>query len=192
LYTSKTPLYGVLCFENKIDSSADFSSFSDTQQTMAWQMKALNRTPFCFKVFPETTAYEAVSAIDGYTRPYAGPHTWVSNRMESNKPEWLSLEWDSSVCLSDIHITFNDDVNEDLINLHHHWTPFDVIPELVKDYRIEAFVDEQWKVLLRETDNRKRKRTHQLEPTRTNKIRVVIEATNGCPYAEIIEIRAYE
>ncbi|WP_053373966.1 FAD-dependent oxidoreductase [Paenibacillus sp. FJAT-27812] len=192
LYTSETPLYGVLCFENKIDSSADFSSFSDTQQTMAWQMKALNRTPFCFKVFPETTAYEAVSAIDGYTRPYAGPHTWVSNRMETNKPEWLSLEWDSSVCLSDIHITFNDDVNEDLINLHHHRTPFEVIPELVKDYRIEAFVDEQWKVLLRETDNKKRKRTHQLVPTLTNKIRVVIEATNGCPYAEIIEIRAYE
>ncbi|OME87318.1 pyridine nucleotide-disulfide oxidoreductase [Paenibacillus sp. FSL A5-0031] len=192
LYTSETPLYGVLCFENKIDSSADFSSFLDTQQTMAWQMKGLHRTPFCFKAFPETTAYEAVSAIDGYTRPFGGPHTWVSNRMDSNKPEWLSLEWDSSVSISNIHITFNDDVNEDLINLHHHRTPFEVIPELVKDYRIEAFVDEQWKVLLRETDNRKRKRTHQLEPIRTNKIRVVIEATNGCPYAEVVEIRAYE
>jgi hypothetical protein len=96
------------------------------------------------------------------------------------------------VCLSDIHITFNDDVNEDLINLHHHRTPFEVIPELVKDYRIEAFVGEEWKVLLRESDNKIRKRTHQLEPTRTNKIRVVIEATNGCPYAEIVEIRAYE
>jgi len=192
LYTSETPLYGVLCFENKIDSSADFSSFSDTQQTMAWQMKAVNRTPFCFKVFPETTAYEAGAAIDGYTRPYAGPHTWVSNRMESDKPEWLSLEWESFVSLSDIHITFNDDVNEDLINLHHHRTSFEVIPELVKDYRIEAFVDGQWKTLLRETGNRKRKRTHKLpEPTRTNNIRIVIEATNGCPYAEIVEIRAY-
>ncbi|WP_283656363.1 MULTISPECIES: hypothetical protein [unclassified Paenibacillus] len=41
----------------------------------------------------------------------------------------------------EIHCTFNDDVNEDLINLHHHRTPFEVMPELVRHYRIEVFTD---------------------------------------------------
>ncbi|UUZ79771.1 hypothetical protein LJK88_32550 [Paenibacillus sp. P26] len=64
--------------------------------------------------------------------------------------------------LTEVHLVFNDDVNEDLINLHHHRTPFEVIPELVRDYRLEAFSDGSWRSLHRETGNRKRKRVHRL------------------------------
>lgn len=193
LFTADEQQFGVLCFENKTSSSADFSSFSETQQTMAWQMNGVHRTPFCFKVLPETAAYEPEAIIDGYTRPYAGPHAWVSERMAVDQEEWVSLEWEFPIQLSEVHITFNDDVNEDLINLHHHRTPFEIIPELVKDYRVEGRINGEWRILLHETNNRKRKRIHMLEESvSSDKLRIVIESTNGSSRAEIGEVRVYE
>jgi hypothetical protein len=91
-----------------------------------------------------------------------------------------------------IEITFHDDVNEDLINLHHHRNDFEVIPELVKHYRIEAFLDGDWHILQQVQNNRQRRRIHRLDQSiLTQQLRLVIEETNGCPYAEVIEIRAY-
>lgn len=67
------------------------------------------------------------------------------------------------------------------------------MPELVKDYRVEARIGGTWETVVRETGNRKRKRVHRLDrPIRTDRIRLVVEATNGSPYAEVIEVRVYE
>jgi len=45
----------------------------------------------------------------------------------------------------------------------------------------------------REEGNRRRKRIHKLAPAVvTRRIRLVAEATNGSPYAEVIEMRVYE
>lgn len=193
LYTADEQQFGILCFEDKISNSADFSSFSEAQQIMTWQMKGVHRTPFCVMLSPQTAAYKPESIIDGYTRPYAGPHAWVSEKMVQGVEEWISLEWNTVVSLSEVHITFNDDVNEDLINLHHHRTPFEIIPELVKDYRVEIWMNGEWEVLHIEKNNRKRKRVHLLkESLKAEKLRIVIEATNGCTRAEIIEVRVYE
>mgnify|MGYP000853290114 CR=1 FL=1 len=91
-----------------------------------------------------------------------------------------------------IHVTFNDDVNEDLINLHHHITPFEVMPTLVKDYRIEVYANGGWKTIAEGRDNRKRKRVHTLDAAVvTDRLRIVVESTNGSDYAEIIEVRVY-
>ncbi|MEK4063681.1 MULTISPECIES: hypothetical protein [Paenibacillus] len=86
-------------------------------------------------------AFAAVKATDGYLRPYGGPHLWSSDQLESGREEWLELAWTAPVTLRQVHVTFNDDVNEDLINLHHHITPYEILPTLVKDYRIEAYMD---------------------------------------------------
>ncbi|MNI56886.1 hypothetical protein D3C73_1119150 [compost metagenome] len=122
-----------------------------------------------------------------------GPQSWTSEPMADGKPEWVELSWPAPISIHSVHLTFNDDVNEDLINLHHHRTPFLVIPELVKNYRIEAQVDGAWVVLDAETSNRKRKRIHPLDqPIETSRLRVVIESTNGGKYAELVEIRVYD
>lgn len=92
-----------------------------------------------------------------------------------------------------MHITFNDDVNEDLINLHHHRTPFETIPELVKDYLLQVDVDGEWITVAEGKNNRKRRVVHSLDQlVSSDRLRVVVEATNGCPRAEIFEIRVYE
>jgi hypothetical protein len=88
---------------------------------------------------------------------------------------------------------FNDDVNEDLINLHHHQTPFEIIPELMKNYRIDVWEEDSWTTLHRETDNRMRTKRHSFQrAVTTNRLRLVVESTNGSDFAEVIEIRAYD
>lgn len=105
----------------------------------------------------------------------------------------MELIWEEPVLLRDIQLIWNDDVNEDLINLHHHETPFEVIPELVKDYRLEVLTEGgAWAVVHEEKGNRRRKRLHRLkQAVQARRLRIMMESTNGSPCAELIEVRAY-
>ncbi|TCN01093.1 FAD dependent oxidoreductase [Paenibacillus sp. BK033] len=158
-----------------------------------WAQQRVFRKLPAIRVEPETTAFSPEKAIDGVTRPYGGPHMWLSEPIMEGREEWLQLTWPVQIVAGEIHVTFNDDVNVDLINLHHHETPFQVMPELVKDYRIEALAGGEWIEITRGQSNRVRKVVHTLDQTIvTNQIRIVVESTNGSPHAEIIELRVYE
>lgn len=194
LHMSNEPLTGVLGFERSSVGRAvkQLEDHQVDQPVVQWNMKNFVRKPICFRVLPETAAYCPENVTNGWHRPYGGPNVWVSEPLDKAEEAWIELEWEAPVTVKEIHLTFNDDVNEDLINLHHHKTPFDAIPELVRDYRIEALFDGSWQLLQRVEANRKRKRVHQLDiAVKATKIRCVVEATNGCPRAEIIEIRVY-
>lgn len=192
------------------------------QPVRDWLMRPVVRKPFCFRVTGETTAYSADKAIDGYNRPYGAPHLWLSDPLATSeegadrcmaadgeactngteiaeagngvvgREAWLQLSWNRPIHLSEVHLTWNDDVNEYLINLHFMRTPFDIFPELAADYRLETYVDGHWITVHRETANRKRKRIHHFSPVVADRLRVVIERTNGSPHAALAEIRVYE
>ncbi|MBO9607038.1 MAG: FAD-dependent oxidoreductase [Paenibacillaceae bacterium] len=200
IHLSDRPLTGVLLFVEMEDHNPDRK-----QPLLEWSMRDLipaddrkNRNwrtgciTLCMRLPSFCRAYEPSKAIDGYNRPYGGPHLWLSTPM-GEREEWLQLQWEQPVAAAEVHVTFNDDVNEDLINLHHHKTTFDTMPQLAKHYRIEALADEGWVCVFRETDNRKRKKVHRLERVATtSRLRLVVESTNGSPYAEVAEIRVYE
>ncbi|MEK5435269.1 MULTISPECIES: FAD-dependent oxidoreductase [Paenibacillus] len=186
---------GVLSFR-KNDGVMETNTLTDQQEDqllVMWRTNGLERKTFCFRAFPEIEAYSAYKAIDGYRRPYDGPHAWKSEELSCGEEACLELSWtDRPVELNQVHIVFNDDVNEDLINLHHHRTPFDTIPELVRDYRLEAFSEGKWTVLHREKGNYKRKRIHRLPaPVKASALRLVVEASNGGRFAEVVEVRVY-
>lgn len=194
LHGSDEPLTGVLCFEKgpKPVVSALLEDHQPDQPVAQWSMRKWNRRPVCLRVTPNTASYAASQVTDGYIRPYAGPHMWASNPLSANSQEWIQFVWDNEQEIGEIHLTFNDDVNEDLINLHHHRTPFAVIPEVVQSYRIQAYIAGEWVTIITEQDNHKRKKVHLLpEAIITNQIKLCIEATNGCPRAEVCEIRVY-
>jgi len=203
IYQAETPVTGVLAFAKQKDTPIVDPSLAvqPAQPVSEWNMKGMNRNPYCFRLHRATAAFAAEKVINGYRRPYGGPHMWVSEVLAANTTTvqaqngkaWIELSWEKEVAVQQVHIIFNDDVNEDLINLHRHRTPFDVIPELVKDYRIEAMTEHGWEALCQITNNRKRKRVHQL-PKQVNckQLRLVVEQTNGSPRAEVIEIRVYE
>jgi hypothetical protein len=194
LYRAAEPLTGVLAFEKGAvpNASADLEDHDENQPVVAWSMKALVRKPFCFKVLGTTAAYSPAKAVGGYKRPFGGPNLWASDPIGPEDEAWLQLTWESEITLQEVQLTWNDDVNEDLINLHHHRTPFEIIPELVKSYRIEARIRGEWGTIASVQDNRRRSNRITLnERISTDALRLVIEETNGASAAELVEIRVY-
>lgn len=195
LYLADRPLSGMLALERGAAPvvSADLEDHDSSQPVVEWSTKRLNRKVFCLRTSFVTSAYMPGHVIDGFRRPYGGPHLWLSEALEQDAEPWLVLEWTGKQQIREIQLIFNDDVQEDLINLHHHRTPFEVIPELVRSYRLEYMDDGgNWVSILSELDNRKRKRIHLLETAlETRAIRITVTATNGSLFAEIIEVRAY-
>jgi hypothetical protein len=194
LHMADSPLSGALIFQRGAtpNSAKELEDADPTQPVVEWSMKPLMRKMFCFRSTTMTTAYSPDKVIDGYKRPYGGPHQWTSEPLVQGREEWLQLDWKSTVSVQEIQLTWSSDVNEDLINLHHHETPFEVIPEIVRNYRLEALVDGVWSPVCIKRDNRKRTTVHRLEAAvLTKSIRLIIASTNGGRYAEVVEIRAY-
>jgi hypothetical protein len=159
-------------------------------QTNAWSAVELRRRTPRFAVEPETDAYRPSQVAGGLARPFDGPNLWSSEPMAGE--EWVCLTWSAEREVGTVELILNDDVDEDLVNLHHHRTPFLVMPELVRDYRVEADVSGQWHPLVRVEGNRMRRRVHRLDETaRTTALRVVVEATNGADTAMIVAVRVF-
>ncbi|KHL93461.1 pyridine nucleotide-disulfide oxidoreductase [Paenibacillus sp. IHB B 3415] len=194
LHMADQPTSGILAYGHSDTPvvSLDFQN-QPAQPVVLWDKKKFDHTAPCIRLSAPSHAFAAVKATDGYLRPYGGPHLWSSEQLESGREEWLELAWTAPVTLRQVHVTFNDDVNEDLINLHHHITPYEILPTLVKDYRIEAYMDGNWTAVAAGSDNHKRKHVHTLaEAVTTDRLRVIVLETNGSEYAEIIEVRVYE
>ncbi|AYY13961.1 FAD-dependent oxidoreductase [Actinobacteria bacterium YIM 96077] len=168
--------------------NADFD-----QPLLEWP-KLRDWQTFCVAVRPDTAAYEPDKAVGGYARPWAGPQLWASEPLSGDGGEWLRLDWEQPIPVRQVEIIFDDDVDEYLINLHHWRTPFEVLPTLVREYRIEVDADGtgDWRVVLSERANRWRRRVHRLDiPTSARALRLVAEATNGAPRAHVISLRVY-
>lgn len=196
VYRSEAPLTGTLHFIHTMEAfNDDQLERKEPQPLSAWGMDRRARHPFCFRTMGETEAYAAAKAVNGYRRPYGGPNMWVSEPLEQegvSSEAWLELSWTQPTSFQEVHIVFNDEVNDDLVNLHHHRTPYEIVPELVKDYRLEAFSNGNWTTIHREAGNRVRRRVHGLPAAVTaDKLRLVVESTNGGIRAEVIEIRVY-
>ncbi|MFD3482205.1 FAD-dependent oxidoreductase [Streptomyces sp. NPDC058665] len=196
LRRADTPTPGVLCF-----TRVPLRPQDETPQPLReWTDTSLLRSTFCLRT-GATDAFAPAKAVDGYARPYAGPHMWVSAPLAetagtgagAGTGTWLELAWPEPVTLGRIDLLADDDVNEDLINLHHHRTPFDTLPTLLRDYRIEGREETgPWHVLAAAHDNRRRRRVHTFdEPVTVSALRIVVEATNGARSAHIAAVRAY-
>jgi hypothetical protein len=161
-------------------------------QTNKWDAAPLRRHGIRLRVATPTDAYSPDKVAGGYQRPYDGPQLWSSEALREGRPEHVELAWTAPQRIERVDLIFNDDVDEDLINLHHHRTAFEVIPELVRDYRVEAEVDGRWQELVAVEGNRRRHRVHTLEtPVPLTGLRVVVESTNGSQWASIVAVRAF-
>ncbi|HEX3815101.1 MAG TPA: FAD-dependent oxidoreductase [Mycobacteriales bacterium] len=185
VYLADEPTPGMLCF-SRVPPAEDVQ-----EPSREWSAKPLHRRSVCLKATPDTGAYAPAKVIDGFARPFAGPHEWVSEPIAPGAAESLTLTWPEPVTVGQLDLIFDDDVNEDLINLHHHRTPFEIMPSLVRDYRVEAWQD-GWIPIATVESNRTRHHRHTpAEPVSTARIRVSVAATNGDPSARIVAVRAY-
>lgn len=191
LYQRQTQVPGVLALVHKPEADGDDNVAVDhAQAIIQWPAHPMRGQTVRARLSPPTNAYAPQKAVGGYQRPYGGPQLWVSKPTEFASPEWLSLQWDEHQTFSVIRLVFDDDV--ELNTLHHHRTPDEIFPELVRDYSIEAWRDGAWRELVSVSDNRRRHRVHILdEPVTTDRLRVVVRASNGVAQARVISVRVY-
>src|SRR5699024_5655663 len=163
-----------------------------TEQWRPWK-QFKDRETACLRLASPTQAFAPQMAVGGYARPWGGPQMWVSAPLGEDPEPRLELTWEHGVDVGEIAVIFDDDLDEDLINLHHHRTPHDVLPTLVRDYRIE--VDDargQRHVVAEVADNRMRHRRHQVQgPAAIVAARLIVSKTNGAPAAHVVSFRAW-
>lgn len=188
VHRSTTALPGTLFFRHREPPPDEMY----LKQWRYWKY-TLHRESLCYRLDRSTDAFSADHVIGGYARPYGGPQMWVSEPLEWDERPSVQLDWPEPVTFREVALIFDDAVEEDLINLHHHRTPFDAMPELARDYRVEAAVNGQWTEICAARDNRRRHRVHPLDAAvTTSRLRVVIESTNRAPRAHLVAVRAYE
>jgi hypothetical protein len=160
----------------------------------------------CFRFRPEQPGYAAANVTDGYARPYGAARGWLSTPFETTdpgvaaEPEWIAFDWEEPRTLSAVQFACNTRLN-DWFNVYGHGhTGARAEPEAVRDYRIEVAVGggdddggqrTEWRTVARTSDSYRRLRRHRFEPVETDRLRIVVEATNGVPWAELFEVRAY-
>lgn len=183
---------GVMCLVHHPQADGDANvEVDESEALIAWPAFPMRGRTVRARVEPETRAFSVDKAVGGYQRYYGGPQLWASEPMTEGAEETLTLEWDSVVTVRQLRLVFDDDQDVELNTLHHHRTPDEIFPELVRDYVLEARRPEGWVELARAHDNRRRQRVHAFDPVETDAVRVRILATNGAAQARIVAVRAY-
>ena len=179
---------GTLTLVHRLDSDDQNVSISTDELLVQWPTKPLRGRAVVFRAEPASRALAPERAVGGYQRPFGGPNMWASAPLSDGDVE-LRLTWDSAVTAREARLVFDDDVDLELNTLHHHRSPDEVLPQLVRDYRVEIRGEGGWTPVIEVTGNRHRHRIHPLPATPFDGLRVVVTATNGAPEARIVSLR---
>ncbi|GGQ41500.1 hypothetical protein ACFFKE_34455 [Streptomyces mutabilis] len=191
---------GVLALRRKADGDAAVEhdiSEEEGQRVLEWQARGLRRRTFCFRAVPDSAALAPEKAVGGFQRPYGGPQTWSSTALDDpgRAEQWLRLDWETPQNLRTVHLVFDDDVDEYLNNLHRHRTPYEVMPELVRHYRLQTLETRGvWRTVVTERDNRRRHRVHHLDEDGLRGVRSLrgrVDATHGARHSLVVAVRVY-
>ncbi|MFI3205923.1 MAG: FAD-dependent oxidoreductase [Clostridia bacterium] len=129
----------------------------------------------------------AENVINGYSRIENAEHyEWVSDENET-LPQWICLEPQKPSEMNSVHITFDTDMT----NPPMAYRPIKMPEQLVRDYSVEILVDGNWKCIAKEKHNIFRKKVHNFEPAKVEKIRINIIKTADEKTARVFEVRLY-
>lgn len=154
----------------------------------------------CFRAGTEDV-YGPENLLNGYSRPWVRPNSWVS-ASDDPLPEAV-LSWEQEQAIDLVELFFNPDLSLELNSSrastwsdHHKFAPRTRMPsQLVKDFRIYGKADSksEFKLLAERSGNWQRKVSVRLpETARIQELKVVIVSTYGGGSAEVFEIRAYK
>lgn len=150
-----------------------------TEQWRDWK-ETLHGRGICFRAIAPTQAFRADQVRGGFARPYGGPNLWVSAATSEDPQPWVELSWPEPVRIGRMEVVFDDDVNQDLINLHHHRTEPEVMETLVREARIEARSEGTWHELASVEENRERRWVTVLDgPLSVDSLRLVVPSEPG-------------
>jgi len=162
-------------------------------QVSAWAMnpqrlrRMENGATLAFRIAPGQPVYEPANVVSGVTRPLNTTNLWRSNPAQP-LPQWIQLSWTAPEAISHVELTWAGHLLREI----HATPPFFRDPQCARDYSIEAWIDGSWRTLVTQKNNHQRHRRHALDTkVSTDKLRVVVNATNGDASAALYEIRCY-
>jgi hypothetical protein len=143
------------------------------------------------RIHPAQPVYEPSMVVNGHSRPTHQPNLWVSAPTSFVSPETLDLAWDAPRDITEIQVIFDS-------ALHFHfgqsWQGYavNVIPSLVKHYRIIASLMDGGEVMVAEvTHNHLRSRCHPCDLNGVKEIRLECVATHGLDRAQVYAVRVF-
>lgn len=150
----------------------------------------------CHTVVPAQRVWEADQVVSGVARPFDATNQWRSDPVQGPAGQWLCLEWDHVVTVGQVALTWCGQLLRDYDQLPARRAD----PETVRDYRIQVWettvgtssMTGVWADVATITGNVHTQRVHTLsESVRTDRLRVLVEATHGSDYASLYELRVY-
>ncbi|MBA8816777.1 hypothetical protein FHX48_001870 [Microbacterium halimionae] len=184
---------GVMTLVHSPEADGDVNVEVDhTEPLIAWPALPLRGRTVRSRLHPATAAYAPQKAVGGYQRFYGGPQLWASAPLDEGDHADLMVEWPHPLEIRQVRLVFDDDPDVELNTLHHHRTPDEVFPELVRDYVVEVRDGDTWHLLARVSANRRRQRVHNTERAYiADAVRVRVLATNGAAQARVVSLRVY-
>lgn len=141
------------------------------------------------------------NAINGLTRPLdddmemwignVPDNMWISDP-EQKMPQWLMLDFGSSKKIDSIYLTFDTDLKVKRHSTWEHKESERMPPTCVRDYKVQYLNGDEWVTVAEGKDNYQRRRIHTFPAVEAEKVRLLVERTNGDPSARLYEIRAYQ
>ena len=147
---------------------------------------------FAFRIRPGQPVYAADNVTNGYARPYVMPNLWASGRRVGGKSKpWLELSWPQPRRIRRVRLYLSHDPDMQIPTMLMDY-PFRAVPTVLKDFSLYARIDGRRKCVARVRGNHRRMVVVDLKsPIRTDRLRLVAEAANGSPRAEVYEVRVY-
>lgn len=144
-----------------------------------------NGHTLAYRLAPSQRPFAPAQVLTGVTRPHRTTNLWISDPALP-LPQWLELAWSHPRPISEVQLIFPGH----LVREYHAYGPFYRDPQCPRDFAIAIPAAAGWRTVATVTDNYQRLRRIPLPPGLcTDRIRVVILATNGDPSAAIYEVR---
>jgi hypothetical protein len=135
------------------------------------------------RLTPESRPFEPENVTNGVARPERLPNIWIS---EKGLPQSLTIRLAGEEDVGEVRLTFDNNLGRNVRST----PPLFVAPELVRDYRVELCVGDEWISAFEEQENRRRHRVHRFAPRTASAVRVTVLAA-ACDQARIYEVRVY-
>jgi hypothetical protein len=140
-----------------------------------------------FRVTPPQSTFPPANVLSGVTRPGQGTNLWRSDP-EIPLPQWVQLAWETPVSWQVVELTFPGH----LLREYHRYEPFFRDPQTPRDFELQIPDGEKWTTVHRVEGNYQRQIQLTLPQAMTSdRLRLLITATNGDPVAAVYEIRVY-
>lgn len=143
----------------------------------------------------EMPSAPASNILSGTTRRIDGnSHQWCAP-MNTGNPPWLRLDWEHTVSVEGIQITFDSNFNVEkkmtMSSRRQSQQVLGIPKELIRDYELVFYNNGRIVATHQIKGNYQRLNRIRLAPIECDAIQINILKTNGDPQAKIFEVRVY-